>query len=169
MDEPNLGERVVEAFGHMDLYVILGVDKAATAAQLKKGYLRACLACHPDKQGDKDSAEAQAAQRKFVLLSAVHELLSDARRRQQYDETGEVSEADSAEFVRWEQVMRGARRRRWRSDLSARSIGAPCSQPSRRTASSRFAQPIKGQAALVCGLAARTCARTHMRGDVQQF
>ncbi len=123
MEEGNLSERIVDAFGHMDLYRVLHVDKAATAAQLKKGYYRACLACHPDKQENKDSLEAQAAQRKFVLLSAIHELLSDSKRRKLYDETGEVDEADSPAFEQWEQArVCMALCVRVRADMQGRSV-----------------------------------------------
>ena len=52
-----LGRRLTQAFGHTRLYDILGVPSTATTPDLKKGYFRACLLFHPDKQpSDADAA-----------------------------------------------------------------------------------------------------------------
>lgn len=46
-EEGDFASRVQKAFGHTDLYSILGVEKTATLAVLKKGYYKSCLAFHP--------------------------------------------------------------------------------------------------------------------------
>ena len=69
------------------LYDILRCAATATAGELKKAYYKAALQYHPDKAGQ----DASATQR-FQCLSVAHGILSDAARRREYDETGEVDE-----------------------------------------------------------------------------
>jgi len=67
----------------MDYYNILGVDKKATAAEIKKRYRKLALKYHPDKnKGDKSSEE------KFKEISEAYAVLSDAEKKQQYDQFG---------------------------------------------------------------------------------
>jgi curved DNA-binding protein CbpA len=63
----------------MDPYYVLGVDQAATAAQLKAAYRRISGRVHPDKGG---SAEA------FRMVKEAYDVLSDPDRRKRYDATG---------------------------------------------------------------------------------
>ncbi|RKP05486.1 hypothetical protein THASP1DRAFT_19750, partial [Thamnocephalis sphaerospora] len=63
-----------------DYYEILGVDRDATAMQIKKAYKRMSKRYHPDKNpGDKTAEE------KFVELAHAYEVLSDEEKRQRYD------------------------------------------------------------------------------------
>jgi len=65
-------------------YELLGVDKDATPAQLKKAYFKQARDVHPDKtKGDPEKAEV------FKQLSHAYEVLSDPERRQIYDQYGE--------------------------------------------------------------------------------
>ena len=57
-----------------DYYRILGVDKSASAADIKKAYRKAALRTHPDKQPEEKRAEAEA---KFKEISEAFEVLSD--------------------------------------------------------------------------------------------
>lgn len=67
-----------------DYYKVLGVDKAATAEQIKKAYRKLAVKYHPDKnQGDK------AAEEKFKEANEAYEVLSDAEKRKKYDQFGE--------------------------------------------------------------------------------
>lgn len=71
----------------MDYYKELGVDKSASAAEIKKAYRKLALKYHPDKNnGDK------AAEDKFKTISEAYAVLSDENKRRQYDTYG------SAEF-----------------------------------------------------------------------
>ncbi|MDO8735739.1 MAG: molecular chaperone DnaJ [Thermoleophilia bacterium] len=63
-----------------DLYKILGVDKSATPAELKKSYRKLARKYHPDANPDDKSAEA-----KFKEISAAYDVLSDPEKRKQYD------------------------------------------------------------------------------------
>jgi curved DNA-binding protein len=57
-------------------YQTLGVDRAATADQIKQAYRRLAMKHHPDKGGDL---------RQFQEIQAAYELLSDPQKRSQYD------------------------------------------------------------------------------------
>ncbi len=67
----------------MDYYKILGVTKSASAGEIKKAYRKLALKYHPDKNnGDKD------AEAKFKQISEAYAVLSDQKKRQQYDTFG---------------------------------------------------------------------------------
>lgn len=63
-----------------DLYKILGVDKSATQAELKKSYRKLARKYHPDANPDDKSAETR-----FKEISAAYDVLSDPEKRKQYD------------------------------------------------------------------------------------
>ncbi|MDT8335615.1 MAG: DnaJ domain-containing protein, partial [Desulfurivibrionaceae bacterium] len=67
----------------MDYYEILGVDRNADQAAIKKAYRKLALKYHPDKtKGDKASEE------KFKEISEAYAVLSDPQKRKQYDTYG---------------------------------------------------------------------------------
>lgn len=66
----------------MDYYEVLGVDRNADAAQIKKAYRQLARQYHPDVN---DSAEAEE---KFKEVSTAYEVLSDPEKRQIYDRGG---------------------------------------------------------------------------------
>ena len=67
------------------LYEILGVEREATPAQIKKAYYFQARKCHPDKFPGDESKTAQ-----FQRLKAAYEELSDEEKREVYDRTGET-------------------------------------------------------------------------------
>lgn len=67
-----------------EYYEVLGVDKAATDAEVKKAYRKAALRWHPDKNRDNE-AEAEA---KFKAVGEAYAVLSDAEKRAVYDQLG---------------------------------------------------------------------------------
>lgn len=68
-----------------DYYGVLGIEKNASADQIKKAYRKAALQYHPDKNpGDKKAEE------KFKEITEAYAVLSDAEKRKQYDNFGEA-------------------------------------------------------------------------------
>ncbi|NBQ67082.1 MAG: molecular chaperone DnaJ, partial [Actinobacteria bacterium] len=64
-----------------DYYAILGVDKKADAATIKKTYRTLARELHPDKtKGDKKLED------RFKEVSEAYEILSDDKKRSEYDQ-----------------------------------------------------------------------------------
>ena len=63
-----------------DHYQVLGVDRSATAEQIKQAYRELALKYHPDR--NPDDARAQEA---FKRVSAAYDVLSDSSKRRDYD------------------------------------------------------------------------------------
>lgn len=66
-----------------DYYEVLGVDKKASADEIKKAYRKMALKYHPDKNPDDAGAEA-----KFKEAAEAYEVLSNPEKRQRYDQFG---------------------------------------------------------------------------------
>jgi len=70
-----------------DFYKVLGVDKKAAADEIKKKYRALARDLHPDKtKGDSEKEE------KFKAVSEAYEILSDAKKRAEYDEARSLFE-----------------------------------------------------------------------------
>jgi len=69
-----------------DYYEVLGVSKSAPNEEIKKAYRKLALKYHPDKnKGDKASEE------KFKEASEAYHVLSDKKRKQNYDQFGHAA------------------------------------------------------------------------------
>ncbi|MBQ0049983.1 MAG: molecular chaperone DnaJ [Bacteroidales bacterium] len=66
-----------------DYYEVLGVEKNATAQEIKKAYRSLALKYHPDRNPDNKEAEE-----KFKEAAEAYSVLSDDQKRQQYDQFG---------------------------------------------------------------------------------
>ena len=69
-----------------DYYEVLGVNKSADAAELKKAYRRLAMKYHPDRNPDDKEAEV-----KFKEAKEAHDVLSDASKRSAYDQFGHAA------------------------------------------------------------------------------
>jgi len=65
-----------------DFYAALGIRPEATAADVKRGFRRVALTCHPDKVREE---EREQATKRFQLIAEAYEVLSDENLRQRYD------------------------------------------------------------------------------------
>jgi len=64
-----------------DFYALLGVSKDATPEEMKKTYRKQARTLHPDKNPGNKEAED-----KFKAVSEAYDVLSDGKKRKEYDE-----------------------------------------------------------------------------------
>ena len=72
--------------GQRCFYEILGVDRSASAAEIKAAYRKLAMAHHPDRNPDKPDAEAR-----FKECSLAYEILKDDQKRAAYDQFGHAA------------------------------------------------------------------------------
>jgi len=71
-----------------DYYEVLGIERGASDAQIKKAFRRLAQQWHPDVNQD------EAAAQRFKEISEAYQVLSDPERRQRYDLFGSVEGGD---------------------------------------------------------------------------
>ena len=74
-----------------DYYEVLGVDKNATADEIKKAYRKKAIQYHPDKNpGNKEAEE------KFKEAAEAYDVLSNPEKRSRYDQFGHAGVSGAA-------------------------------------------------------------------------
>src|SRR5690625_465479 len=76
-----------------DYYEILGVERSASEGEIKKAYRKLALKYHPDKNPNDVEAEE-----KFKEAAEAYEVLSNAEKRQRYDQFGHAGVDGSGGF-----------------------------------------------------------------------
>jgi molecular chaperone DnaJ len=76
-----------------DYYEVLGVSKDASEAEIKKAYRQMALKYHPDKNPNNKEAEE-----KFKEAAEAYDVLSNAEKKQKYDQFGHSGMGNSGGF-----------------------------------------------------------------------
>lgn len=71
-----------------DYYEVLGLQKGASADDIKKAYRKLAVKWHPDKWQQASDAEKKKAEENFKELAEAYDVLSDDNKRARYDQFG---------------------------------------------------------------------------------
>ena len=85
-----------------DYYEVLGLQKGASADDIKGAYRKAALKWHPDRWVSGTDAEKKTAEEKFKEASEAYSVLSDPDKRAKYDQFG-FAGVDGAASQDWSQ------------------------------------------------------------------
>eukprot|EP00965_Chrysotila_dentata_P217745 6190197-Pleurochrysis_carterae.AAC.2 len=78
----------IEDFGKVDLWALIGCSDKATQPELQAAYRKKARELHPDLNGAPDARE------NFMRLTKAMEVLSDPKRRAQWEQQRELSSLD---------------------------------------------------------------------------
>lgn len=102
-----------------DYYAVLGIEKSASADDIKKAYRKLVVKHHPDKNGGSKDAEE-----KFKAIQEAYDTLSEPSKRSQYDNARDFRDAPEHYWFQgakrfetmddlvdmWEEVAKGSSR-----------------------------------------------------------
>lgn len=86
------GESVRAYDRKKNYYDLLGIDKEASAAEVRRAFRRHSLKVHPDKVAYKSDEEKAEAATLFAQLKEAHEVLAHEATRREYDQMMGVDE-----------------------------------------------------------------------------
>ncbi|CBJ27545.1 Heat shock protein 40 like protein/ DnaJ domain containing protein [Ectocarpus siliculosus] len=73
-----------------ELYSLLGVDRRATPAEVKRAYRNKSLQMHPDKLNQRGQEVTEQDRANFQKMKSAYDVLSDPSKRELYDQLGET-------------------------------------------------------------------------------
>lgn len=100
---------------YIDYYQLLGITKAATAAEVKTAYRKFARKYHPDLNPDNKEAE-----QKFKAINEANEVLSDPEKRKKYDKYGK----DWKNAEQFEKAGQQQQQQSYAGQRSGQSFGA---------------------------------------------
>ena len=77
--------RRLNSFVSQNLYDILGITTNATSNEIKRAYRNQALRWHPDKSPDATDEQRNKIVKRFKAIANAYDILSDDKKRQQYD------------------------------------------------------------------------------------
>ena len=81
----NEANQKAESARNRDYYQILGLNRNATADEIKKAYRKLALKYHPDRNSESEQSK-KIAKRKFEDVSDAYSVLSDPKKKQMFDQ-----------------------------------------------------------------------------------
>ncbi len=82
-----------------DYYEVLGVQRNASADDIKKSYRKLALQYHPDRNPNNKESEE-----KFKEATEAYEVLSDQQKRQRYDQFGHQGMRGGSDFHQYQDI-----------------------------------------------------------------
>merc|ERR1719343_1567762 len=92
-----------ERWQECDFYAALGLPASASQAEVKKGFRKIAVSCHPDKVPPEAREDAT---RRFQLIAEAYEVLSNPALRCQYDALRPAGHGGSKPSARSAQASR---------------------------------------------------------------
>ena len=81
----NEANQKAEGAKNRDYYKILGINRNASADEIKKAYRKMALKYHPDRNSESEESK-KIAQRKFQEISDAYVVLSDPKKKSMFDQ-----------------------------------------------------------------------------------
>lgn len=82
-----------------DYYKILGVDKNASDADIKKAYRKQALLLHPDRHANETEDKKKEQEKKFKELGEAYGILSDPKKKARYDSGQDMDDFEGEAWV----------------------------------------------------------------------